>query len=639
MPIPYAFFITIFYFIACLGMGSIVFISIPTLSAKISASPLTVLATKFLLGQGLLANLWVFMALAGHFSLFFVKGFVGILFLAGVWLNYKSLFLISNQLAKIGNEVKLETLSWKVTIGATLVICLIWLPFWFPLQTSGSRYYMAIAKVISASEHLKVLPGYEEVASLGMQGEVQFAALMTLGSPESTQFFSWVTFVAGCVLLLALGRQVGLKRRGQWISLAMVFTSSAVVGLSGSGKTDLYGAAFAFATYYWAFRLDEENRTQASILIGLFSGMAVMAKLNYAVNFLPSLALILIWKIFLQPGLKTTKEQLLPFLIMGIGGLFIAVQMPIKNQILFGDPLAAFHSGDISSQVWYGAETIRRVYTLLPFSLTFGAFWGQGGGVSPLLLAFIPLLFFLPKLKQWRTSPLFVLSLATVFGLASWFVIYPSNFALRYFLASALLLSLPTARAAETFVNLESSNKGFIQIPVLAIILYMILAYISYPLSTGGSLHQVLTGEANCNDETMRCLITDTINKDLPDGARIFTYTRYRYWLRPDLIQCASTTEELTNYTSLTSAEQRWKYLIGRGFHAVLVENRDTTIPDILRADLSNVPEWLNVITGSQDSKEVFYFQIKPHINVFPSLYKCEQTSLFDWNVFEITKP
>ncbi|HNF94104.1 MAG TPA: hypothetical protein PLQ75_05600, partial [Anaerolineales bacterium] len=170
MPIPYAVFITIFYFIACLGMGSIVFISIPTLSAKISASPLTVLTTKFLLGQGLLANLWVFMALAGHFSPFFVKGFVGILFLAGVWLNYKSMFPISNQLAKIGNEIKLETLSWKVTIGATLVLCLIWLPFWFPLQTSGSRYYMAIAKVISASEHLKVLPGYEEVASLGMQG-------------------------------------------------------------------------------------------------------------------------------------------------------------------------------------------------------------------------------------------------------------------------------------------------------------------------------------------------------------------------------------------------------------------------------------------------------------------------------------
>ena len=638
MPIPYAVFITIFYFIACLGMGSIVFVSIPTLSAKISASPLTVLATKFLLGQGLLANVWVFVALAGYFSPFFVKGFVGILFLAGVWLNYKLLFPISNQLAKIGNEIKLETLSWKVTIGATLVICLIWLPFWFPLETSGSRYYMAIAKVISASEHLKVLPGYEEVASLGMQGEVQFAALMTLGSPESTQFFSWLTFVAGCVLLLALGRQVGLKRRGQWITLTMVFTSSAVILLSGSGKTDLYGAAFAFAAYYWAFRLDEENRTQASILIGLFSGMAVMAKLNYAVNFLPSLALILIWKIFLLPGLKITKEQLLPFLIMGIGGLLIAVQMPIKNQILFGDPLAAFHSGGISSQVWYGAETIRRVYTLLPLSLTFGAFWGQGGGLSPLILAFLPLLFFLPKQKYWLRNSLFVLSFTAIFGLVCWFIFYPSNFALRYFMACVLLLVLPVAKIATDFASLGKSNGQLIHLSIIIYMVYTILGYISYPIETGTTFRQIATGEANCSNENIRCLITNQVNNELPHGERIFTYTRHRYWLRPDLIQCASTTEELNNFASISSSDLRWRYLVGRGFHIIFFENRNTTIPNIIRKDLKEIPRWLK-ITMLQNDQNIFYINLSPAEYAPTHLFDCKQTVPPSWDVFEISSP
>ncbi|MFN8435391.1 MAG: hypothetical protein U0V18_15305 [Anaerolineales bacterium] len=638
MSIPYAFFITIVYAIACLGMGSIVFISIPTLSSKISASPLTVLATKFLLGQGILANAWVFTALAGFFSPFFVKSLVSILFLAGVWLNYKTLFPINNQLTEIWKEVKQETLSWKATIGATLLVCLIWLPFWFPLETSGSRYYMAIAKVISASEHLKLLPGYEEVASLGMQGEVQFAALMTLGSPESTQFFSWVTFVAGCVLLLALGRQVGLKRRGQWIVLAMVFTSSAVILLSGSGKTDLYGAAFAFAAYYWALRLDEENRTQASILIGLFSGMAVMAKLNYAVNFLPSLALVLIWKIFLQPGQKKPKEKLIPFLIMGMGGLFIAVQMPIKNQILFGDPLAAFHSEDISSQVWYGAETIRRVYTLLPLSLTFGAFWGQGGGVSPLILAFLPLLFFLPKQKNWLRNSLFVLSFTVIFGLACWFIFYPSNFALRYFMACVLLLTLPVAKITADFVSLGKSNERLIHLSITIYVVYTILGYISYPIETGTTFRQVATGEANCSNENIRCLITNQVNNELHLGERIFTYTRHRYWLRPDLIQCASTTEELNNFASINSSDLRWRYLIGRGFHIIFFENRNTTIPNIIRKDLKEIPSWLK-IAMLQNDQNIFFIKLTPAEYASTHLFECKQTIPPSWDVFEISSP
>lgn len=637
MNILYAFGITAVYFIACLGMGNVLLLIFkPT--QKAFASPLTNLAITFLLGQGILANLWVFMALAGRFSPLLVKSLVLILCIVGLWFNSKFLFQVKNQFVKIWQEVAKESTDWKFLIGATVLICLMWLPFWFPLETSGSRYYMAIAKVTSASEHLKVLPGYEEVASLGMQGEMQFAALMTLGSPESTQFFSWVTFITGCILLLALGRQVGLKRHGQWLTLAIVFTSSAVIGLSGGGKTDLYGAAFAFAACYCAFRLDEENWKQLAVLIGLFSGMAVMAKLNYAVNFLPSLALILMWKILMQPGQKNFQTKMIPFLMMGLGGGFIALQMPIKNQILFGDPLAAFHSAEISSQVWYGAETIRRIYILLPFSLTFGGFWGQGGGISPLILAFLPILFFIPKPAHWFNSPLFVLSVATVLGLTCWFLAYPSNFALRYFLASALLLSLPAAKAAEVFATHENSNWRFIQIPVLGIIFYMMLVYIGYPLSTNGSFRQVWTGEANCNNEPMRCLITENANQELPYGARIFTYTRYRYWLRPDLIQCASTTEEINNFASLDSAELRWKYLIGRGFNAVMIENRSTVIPSIMREILGNTPDWLSVDT-SQSNKNIFYFQIKSNQQDISSLYQCSQTITPAWDISEIVKP
>ena len=631
-------FTAIAYSIACLGMGSLVIRIIDPIGERVQSSAILGISNRFLLGQGMLATLWVFLALAGSFSPLIVKSIIVLFFMAGIVLNYKTIPPLLLQMKAFWSEIKTETMGWKTVICSAVIGWLIWVPFWFPLETSGSRYYMAIAKVISASEQLKVLPGYEEVASLGMQGEMQFAALMTLGSPESTQVFSWLTLTAGCMLLLSLGRLIGLDRRSQWLALAMVFTSSAVIILSGSGKTDIYGAAFAFAAYYWAFRFEEKNRIQTSILVGLFSGMAVMAKLNYAVNFLPSLALILFWKIFLQPQKISFKSHVLPLLIMGLGGLFIASQMPVKNQFLFGDPMAAFNTEDIASQVWYGAETIRRVYLLLPFSLTIGAFWGQGGGISALTLAFLPLLFFLPRTKRWLENPLLVVSVAAIFGLACWFIAYPSNFALRYFLACALLLVLPVAKATTDFTSIGKSNEWLIQVPLVLFVIYTVFGYISYPIETGSTFRKVATGEANCSIETMRCLITDQVNNELPLGARVFTYTRHRYWLRPDLIQCASTTEEINNYASLESSEMRWRYLIGRGFQSILVENRKTTIPNIIRADLQEIPDWLTIKVLQEDDN-IFYFQLIPSEDTISSLYQCRQLSPPAWNVSEVSLP
>jgi len=626
------------YSIACIGMGDMAMRIIDKKGKLAYSSTLVGFSTRFLLGQGLLANLWVFMALAGIFSPLLINGIIVLLIIGGIVLNYKNFPDVINQCRKIWHEIMNEAWGWKVIIFSTILVWLIWVPYWFPLETSGSRYYMAIAKTISAAEQLKVLPGYEDVASLGMQGEMQFAALMTLGSPESTQVFSWLTMTAGCVLLLSLGRLVGLNRRSQWLTLLMVFTSSAVIILSGSGKTDLYGVAFAFAAFYWALKFEEKDQLQSSVLVGLFSGMAVMAKLNYAVNFLPSLALILFWKLF-QPSQKFTfKTHLLPLIIMGLGGLFIASQMPVKNQFLFADPMAAFNTEDISSQVWYGAETIRRVYLLLPFSLTIGAFWGQGGGVSTLMLAFLPLLFFLPKQNRWRENPLFVVSVAAIFGLVCWFIAYPSNFALRYFLACALLLALPVAKAATDYASIGNFNERLVQVPVIIFVVYTVLGYVSYPLETGSTLRQIATGEANCSNETMRCLITDQVNNELPLGVRVFTYTRHRYWLRPDLIQCASTTEELNNFASLNSSDLRWKYLVGRGFHTILVENRNTTIPDIIRADLLEIPEWLS-ITILQDNENIFYFQLSSKEDTSTNLIGCGQITPPSWDIFEKSIP
>lgn len=626
------------YFVACLGMGTLVIYVLAGKKDDLIPSAGIGIATRFLLGQGLLANLWVFLSLPGHFSPFLVKGIITILFIIGIALNYKLLVNTGKQFISILQEALNESWGWKILIFATLAIWLIWLPFWFPYWSSSTRFYMALPKVIAASGQLKVLPGYEEVASLGLQGEMHFAALMTMGSSESTQLFNWLTLTAGCILLLALGRLAGLGRHGQWLSLAMVFTSSAVTLLSGSGKTDLYGAAFAFAAYYWAFNIEKEKRIPASILTGLFGGLAVVAKISYIGSFLPSLAVIMLWKVFFQSNEYTFSSKFLPFILVGITAVFIAVQLPIKNQILFNNLLAPYGMADIFDQVWYGPDTVRRIYLTLPLALTFGEYWAQIGSITPLVLMFSPLLFFLPKPRRVVESPLVVLSIAALVGLACWFISHPSNFAPRYFLACMLLLLLPFAKAADFFTTQGSTNTRLIQAAIILTVIYTGLDYTTFIKFSEMDLQSLMGGKTNCNTDPIWCKIANAVNSDLDPGERIFTNTRFRYWFRPDLIQCAATSSELENYLTISNSELRWKFIIGRGFRSVVLENRDAALPNTIQNDLHEIPGWLN-ISVIENSKQFIYLRLFPESPSQPILYACDQIKSPSWDIIEIITP
>lgn len=635
--IPITLFVLTTYSLACMGMGVIL---VKLLRGELfqTASAMTIVATIFLVGQGILANVWVFVAMAGKFSPLVVWGIVLFLILSSLQYSFELFTKAWKQGFEVTREVASETLGWKILIIGTITIWASWAHFLGrPIETPGTRFYMALPKVISASEKLKVLPGYEDVTSLGLQGEMQFAALMSMGSPESTQLFSWLTLTAGCILLLALGRQVGLNRRGQWLALSMVFTSSAVVILSGSGKTDVYGAAFGLAAYYWAFNLKTEKQYLISILIGMLAGMAVVAKLSYAGSFLPSLAFILIWNTFSNSGDIGAKPKIAKFFVTGISAALIVLQLPIKNLYLFNSLIAPFGMEDIVNQVWYGPETIWKVYLALPLSLTFGAFWAQAGGISPLILVYSPLLLFLPKPRQLFEKSLVILSIASLFGLGIWFLLNPSNFAPRYFLACLLILVIPAANAAERFATLGREKARIIQTAALLFITYTSLSYTTFLFVPGNTLSLLFSGKPNCNIEPMRCEIITNVNLIMGSGERLFTNTRHRYWLRPDLIQCAATSEEINNFLSIESPEFRWKYLVGRGFHSVFVENRGTPLPSSLQTILNEIPYWLSV-SVIENSNRLIYFQIELNDD-YPILYYCEHLNADRWNIIEYSYP
>lgn len=625
------------YVFACLGAGKIIYYLFLKKFDGIRISAGTEAASLFLLGQGILASFWLLLALIGLFSFAIVKTITIVLFIFGLLSSSNLLFNLLKQITEVYKEFKKDYFEWKVLIILTTLICLAWV---FSLartpQGDASGFYLALAKVIAFSERLIKLPGYEDFTSIGLQGEMHFAALISIGSPESTQLFMWLTIGAGSILLLALGRKLGLKLHGQWLALVMVFTSSAIIDLSGSGKPDLFATAMAFAAYYWAVNINHDTNL-SFLLTGLFAGLALVGKISYAITLIPSLVLIMVWNTYIQSR-KNKFFLLRPEYIKFFIGISITV-IPhlIKNQVLFENPFVPLGIDGIINQDWNGPETTKKILLFLPFALTFGDYWAQMGNLSPLVLMFLPLFKLLPKPEKWLQSRLVMVTIASIVGLVCWFLFRPSTFAPRYFMGCLLLLIIPTSRSAEFFINQQANkiSKYLIIIPTILVIM-LTGSYYSTHIFLVKETYDLLSGKApNCQIDPNHCNYTETANNTLEPGERLFANDNLRYWLRADLIQCGLSSEETEKYLELDTSEQRWRYIIGRGFGGILVRNTLNPIANSIRNDIKTIPDWLE-ITIQQDERLIFIklTSLEPQ---YKPLFACKQINPPAWNVISIS--
>ncbi len=636
-------FIIIEYSLACLFVG-VLFFWILSKKDKKSSKTLTnlELISAYLLGQGILANIWVLLALQGWFLPVIIKTTIATLAVCSLLFSYKNIFSFFERIIKILTEAYEYTIGWKLVVVLSILICVAWVTSIgrSPLG-DGSGFYLAIAKVIAESHHLAPLPGYEKFTSIGLQGEMHFSALMVLGSPAAAQLFSWPTMLAGSLVLLGISQKVGTTRRGQWLVFAMVFTSSAVIELSGNGKTDLFAAALGLSAYYWAMKIHDTEGYIAIWLTSIFAGLALVAKISYIPTLLPSIAIIAAQAFWLKHDQHNFKiKELIPYLVIGIFGLFFAI-FPhlIKNYMLFENPLAPFGISEngLQDQVWYGPETIKRILLTIPFALTFGDYWAQIGNITPLIIAFFPFILLLPRQKNFWASQNTILTLAALFGLLCWFVFRPSILAPRYFMACLLLLCVPAAKAVDFFITRES-NSSYPQIIIITVINLTILTSATYFLNRvffPAQTFSYLSGQlSECEKEPRYCGSITRINQSANEGERLFSNNDIRYWLRSDLIQCALSTEETKAYLTLETPEQRWSFIYGRGFKVIPIINNWSPLDNKLREDLEHTPEWL-AITQVKD-QYITILTLSSDDSAHASGVGCHQTE-HGWELFNLS--
>ncbi len=633
---------TIEYSLACLFCGTICLQILFTKPQRIYKTFTNLeLVSAYLIGQGILANIWLLLSLRGWFLPVIVKSMVAFFALCSLIFAYKVIFKFIVRILRFIFEIKEYQFGWKVIAILSILLCAIWItsigrsPY-----GDGSGFYLAIAKVISESHSLTPLPGYEEFTSIGLQGEMHFAALMTLGSPAAAELFSWPTILAGTLMLLGISKKIQVTRSGQWIIFAMVFTSSAILELSGSGKTDLFATALGLSAYFWAFSINDTEEHYAICLTGIFTGLALVAKISYVITLLPSVTIIVIQALWQKQinGSSKTKE-VIHLIFWGVLGISFAV-LPhlIKNYTLLGNPLAPFGTGSntLQNQNWYGPKTMEHIILTIPFSLTFGDYWAQMGNLSPLIIALSPFILFLPKPHNFLKDKLTILASAASIGLICWFVFRPSVLAPRYFMACALLFSIPVAKSVDLFIPKERKPK-ILNFTIIAITSLTIctsaIYYINRVFFPTQALSYLFLRLSECEKESRYCGLITIINKVANPGERVFFNNNIRYWLRSDLIQCALNTEETESYLELETPEQRWSFIYGRGFTFVPILNNWEPVENRIRKDLENIPKWLKItqITNQYNVLLILNSKYPDHT----PLIGCHPASS-GWNLFNL---
>ena len=638
--------ITAFYAISNLFVGTAFIRLLCTDRKPENHFPLyALLASAFLLGQGILANVWLLLGLASLFKGSVIWGILIGTTIAGIFVApslYQTIFYETKEMMR---QVWKLSLLWKFLLAlVTLLILLYGMKSIIQPPTGDAQaFYMVLPKVMADSERLRPLVNnYHEFTQIGLFGEMHFAALMSIGNPYAAKFFVWFTSIALAFLLLSLCGRIGLSLRGQIIALIILFTSSTFTYYITDGKVDIFGGALGVAAYYWAFCTGRDKKIMPLILTGLFAGFSFIAKFSNIPVILIGVLVVVIWNRWLQIPFEydRPKEVLvktITALILVVFFIFLSM-IPhfIKNGVLFGEPFAPFLflkgvGSQWGNQPWYSSETTRFILFTYPIAIIFGQYPMQDGNISALVIAFMPLLILLKKPASLMQSGLFQITMVAIIGLITWMIVRPSILAPRYIMATLLLFIPLAARSAENLMEGNWGQKYLKKVAALSLVfsLFLFLGQNSlihkqFIKFLSGNLNECERAGAYCNSMTF-------INKYASPGDRVYIGGYYTYDLRPDLLQCMLGPDQ--GWSSLKTPWERWEYLFSHGFKYLVIQ-RSSHKSMLQSFDLDMAPSWLQVRQIYDDQETAIYSLYSDDPKHSPRLV-CRQVHRPGWDVVE----
>lgn len=635
-------FITCVYTLACVGAGHWVLRALVGRNwALLVSSTASLLAGKLILGQAVLAALWVPIGLVGWFA---PPAIVGTL--VAIILVSASQVLPSVRNAAVPVREFVEWLrgervgSQLAAVALALLVLGFGLAAWLmPPLGDAEAFYIPYARIIAAARSLKPMPGpYADFSTIGLMGELHSAALISLDSVSAAKLFVFPLALSAAAMLAAICTQTGMGRLGSMIAVAMLFTTTAFTHHIFDGKTDLFPTALGLMAVWWLLAAGSVvSMRTAYAVAGLCTGFAVVGKFSYIVGFLPAALSLLLWHRPPNAGSTTQsavlKDTIGRMVLFGLWALVATLPHLAKNTVLFDAPLAPFLGGPQDKswlhQSWFAPDVTRRIVLTYPLALVFGRYPGQSGNLSYLLLAFLPLAAWLPRPGDLRASKLAQLCAAGAIGTLLWIALRPSMIAPRYILATLLLFYPLVAKAAEQVLIKEASPR-WLGAGMIAMLLSA-FAVFSYPLlPVLRQVPNVLTGRLDpCALASLYCNPLSRLSNEAAPGDRVYFAGYYGHWLRDDLLQCRDHGAESKLLRVFHGPGLSWEALASGGFRWFAVDLTSHAREwETLAA--SPRPDYL-VVETSWSSKDMVIVRIDDRRGEPPTV--CRQVDARAWSV------
>ena len=323
-------------------------------------------------------------------------------------------------------------------------------------------YHLSDAKYF-AQHHLVTYIPYTSNSIWPYFMQMLFTLAMLSDNPSLAKLFHCAMALFGCLAVYSFGRRY-INREVAFLAAAIFFLTPGVFTQATYAYIDIGWAFYTFMGFYAIFLRDFSSEKRWLILAGIMCGIAADTK--YIGLITPvTVGIVLIVKGLLQK--EDYKDLTKSFVLFSI--IVVAIIFPyyIRPYLYTGNPFYPFYAKYIAESGWYGREgslgfNIGMEKTLLnfivsPWFLTYypgKIFGGNESQISPVYLAFLPVLLFLKE----KCKPIIIISVFAGIFYFFWFFKFP---AVRYILPIIPFFALLSGYVIWT-INSRSRYLGYL---------------------------------------------------------------------------------------------------------------------------------------------------------------------------------
>ena len=636
---------------ACVSLGMFIEKTLRLNLQKSSSTRLSKLAficTNFLIGHGVYSL--IFITLASVYQI--TSKYVYLLLLAGLLLGIGQLKQSISELFTTmdpGSEDETKDKNYKYIYWLSLSI-LIFSIFCSTARLSydSTAIYFSDAKITALNGKTNFFMNDTFAVSV-FQTAIQYTALILSFSDQSARLFSWVCGIVMIILSMAIGERMGLSRKALYILIMLMATTTAFVDLMGDGKVDLISSAPAIAAIYWMVSESKNKTPNTSILllVGFFCGLAIVGR-PFNAFLLGIFAVLFYFQTFFSKidSFRTGfKPSFISLFWIGIGVSVIGLYHIAANWMILGEPFAFITSVskiNPSTGPWdFSPQTIVLFRLFYPFVATYLNTPQSLGNMSPIIIAFIPMVF-LPELRKniHISKELRNLAIISLVTLLLWIFLFFTVLEFRYVLFLWIIIFIPLAEIVAGL--LEYEDHAF-RTTLSALIIGLLI------FSNGRAIYTVIDtyspidkfGNPQCTDSRF-CEYLKSINGAAAPGDRVLTLSAFRYYLRTDLFACSTGHDEYQRLqtASKIGSSALWEEIYRQGYKYIAYENDYTTrhVQLEIIPSSENKPSWIDLEPIFTEPEE---FQIAYKINVSNPPIKpemdCQKNSAGVWEVHSLT--